>query len=142
MSIYSTGIMLEKMEAKQGCCNSTSSTTPIKVYLYNTPFLTVTVIWLHNRCCGSESVLVCTVCMCVRASFLCLSITWYETIPIVCYMLALALALLVNYSSTCLFYSSTCMYVFVHLQKAILYLMKSWVLSIALIVTLKMFVSL
>ena len=33
VSIYSTGIMLEKMEAKQGCCNSTSSTTLIKVYL-------------------------------------------------------------------------------------------------------------
>ena len=40
VGIHSTGILLEIMEAKQGCWNSTSSTTPIKVYR-NTPFLTV-----------------------------------------------------------------------------------------------------
>ena len=40
MGIHSTGILQEKMGAKQGCCYSTSSTTPIKVYR-NTPFLTV-----------------------------------------------------------------------------------------------------
>ena len=38
MGIHSTGILLEKMGAKQGCWNSTSSTTPIKVYC-NAPFL-------------------------------------------------------------------------------------------------------
>ena len=42
VGIHSTGILLEKMEAKQGCCNSTSSTTLIKVYR-NAPFLTMCV---------------------------------------------------------------------------------------------------
>ena len=32
VGIHSIGILLEKMEAKQGFWNSTSSTTPIKVY--------------------------------------------------------------------------------------------------------------
>ena len=39
--MHPTTIFLEKMGAKQGCWNSTSSTTPIKVH-HNTPFLTVT----------------------------------------------------------------------------------------------------
>ena len=38
MGIHSTGILQEKLGAKQGCWYSTSSTTPIKVYR-NTPFL-------------------------------------------------------------------------------------------------------
>ena len=38
--MHPTTIFLEKMGVKQGCWNSTSSTTPIKVYR-NTPFLTV-----------------------------------------------------------------------------------------------------
>ena len=38
--MHPTTIFLEKMGAKQGCWNSTCSTTPIKVY-HNTPFLTV-----------------------------------------------------------------------------------------------------
>ena len=40
VSMHPTTIFLEKMGGKQGCWNSTSSTTPIKVYC-NTSFLTV-----------------------------------------------------------------------------------------------------
>ena len=54
VGIHSTGILLEKMGAKQGCWNSTSTTTPIKVYR-NAPFLTVQARGLRIVCAAEKS---------------------------------------------------------------------------------------